>query len=301
MEESEPFEELVSRLGIIENENRILCLIAVYLGQKADQNTIQGITGILSCLLGKNEQFTTAKTRGLITSMVNGDILEREREKVISSIKVSFHTISPLGYRILLYTLLTYVIPVDPLAIEWDKTKFQDYADSEEKLIFFIIDTLLKIDPQITRVLNSLREGKKPERIKLTKPVSFSLIKTFSGKTGYTVFRVLEDLIWDNLNLNLGLTKSEIQLSIDVPVGSALNKLSGYLMVEEAWGKSKRYRLSIRGISLLPVLALLIKELSVDKSLFQSMVIPRLKEEDDFWHSFTQLGHEFFKTIFRIS
>ena len=124
---------------LIENENRLLCLIAVYLGQKADQNTIQGITGILSCLLGKNEQFTTAKTRGLITSMVNGDILEREREKVISSIKVSFHTISPLGYRILLYTLLTYVIPVDPLAIEWDKTKFQDYADSEEKLIFFII------------------------------------------------------------------------------------------------------------------------------------------------------------------
>lgn len=301
MEETEPFEELVNLLEIMENQNRILCLIAIYLGQKADQNTIQGITSILSVLLGKSEEFTTAKTRGLITSMVNGGILDRERERVISSTKVSFHTISPLGYRVLLYSLLTYVIPVDPVAIEWNKARFQDYADSEEKLILYIIDTLLKSDTKITRILKSLRDGKNPKKIRSAKPVSFSLDKIFSGKTGNTVFRILEDLIWDNLNLNIGLSKSELQSSVDVPVGSALTKLSGYLMTEESWGKTKRYRLSIRGICLLPIFALLIRQLSVDKSLFQSIFLPRLKEEDNFWLLLAELGQQFFKTIFRIS
>jgi hypothetical protein len=125
--------------------------------------------------------------------------------------------------------------------------------------------------------------------------------KVFSGKTGNTAFRILEDLIWDNLNLNLGLSKSEAQTSVSVSIGSALSKLSEFLMAEESWGKAKRYRLSIRGICLLPVFALLIKQLSVDKSLFQSMILRRLKEEDQFWHSFTELGRQFFKTIFRIS
>ncbi|MHA2156001.1 MAG: hypothetical protein ACXABU_11725 [Candidatus Hodarchaeales archaeon] len=118
MENSDPFTQLVDTLAVIENQNRILCLIAVYLGQKADQNTIQGITDILSSLLGKHEQFTTTKTRGLITSLVNGGILEREREKVISSTKVSFHSISSLGYVVLTYVLLTYVVRIDPASIE---------------------------------------------------------------------------------------------------------------------------------------------------------------------------------------
>ncbi len=233
--------------------------------------------------------------------MVNGGILEREREKVISSTKVSFHSISPLGYRVLLYILLVYVIPLDPIAFEWDTARFQQYSDSEDKLILFIIDTLLKQDKKISRILESLRTGKNPKQIRVTKPVEFSVEKIFSGKTGNTVFRILEDLIWDHLNLNLGITKSEMTSSINVPVGGALNKLNGFLMTEESWGKIKRYRLSIRGIYLLPIFALLIKQLSVDKSLFQSIILPRLKEEDIFWNHLTQLGQEFFKTIFRIS
>ena len=94
MESNDPFVKLVETLSVIENKDRVLCLLAVYIGQKADKNTIQGITDILSCLLGKDEEFTTAKTRGLITSLVNGGILERERERVISSTKVSFHSIT---------------------------------------------------------------------------------------------------------------------------------------------------------------------------------------------------------------
>ena len=179
--ESDPFVRLVETLSVIENQDRILCLTAVYIVQKADKNTIQGITDILSCLLGKEDEYTVTKTRGLITSLVNGGILEREREKVISSTRVSFHSISPLGYIVLAYVLVTYIVRKDPSSIAWDNAKFRDYADSEDKLVLFIINTLLGQIPGTNRILTSLQSGKEPRKIKLTKPLSFPVYKIFSG------------------------------------------------------------------------------------------------------------------------
>ncbi len=303
MESADPFTQLVDTLAVIEHENRILCLMSVYLGQKADRNTIQGITDILSCLLGKHEEFTTAKTRGLITSLVNGGILEREREKVISSTKVSFHSISPLGYIVLTYVLLMYIVKIDPASIHWDTSRFQDYADSEDKMILYTIDTLLTQDATLKRVLTSLRTGKEPRKIKLSKPFIIPMVKVFTGKTGNTAFKIFEELIWDYLHYNTGLNKSTIEntTEISTPISSSLNKLSGFLMVEENWGKEKRFRLSIQGIFLLPIFALLIKHFSVDKSLFPSLKLSRLKKDENFWISLTKLGQTFFKTVYRIS
>ena len=303
MESTDPFTQLVDTLAVIEHENRILCLMSVYLGQKADRNTIQGITDILSCLLGKHEEFTTAKTRGLITSLVNGGILEREREKVISSTKVSFHSISPLGYIVLTYVLLTYIVKIDPASIHWDTNRFQDYADSEDKMILYTIDTLLTQDATLKRVLTSLRTGKEPRKIKLSKPFIIPMVKVFTGKTGNTAFKIFEELIWDYLHYNTGLNKSTIEntTEISTPISSSLNKLSGFLMVEENWGKEKRFRLSIQGIFLLPIFALLIKHFSVDKSLFPSLKLSRLKKDENYWISLTKLGQAFFKTVYRIS
>ncbi|PWI46655.1 hypothetical protein CEE45_15785 [Candidatus Heimdallarchaeota archaeon B3_Heim] len=299
--ESDPFVRLVDTLSVIENQDRILCLTAVYIGQKADKNTIQGITDILSCLLGKEDEYTTTKTRGLITSLVNGGILEREREKVISSTRVSFHSISPLGYIVLAYVLVTYVLREDPSSIAWDNAKFQDYADSEDKLVLFIINTLLVQIPSTKRILTSLQSGKEPRRIKLTKPLSFPVYKIFSGKSGYNVFKLLEEVIWDHLQFNVGLSKTELSKNFSGPIGGYLNKLSTFFMTEENWGKNKRFKLSIRGVFLLPVFALLIKSLSVDKTIFQSLIITKLDENDNLWIRFTQLGHSFFKNVFRIS
>ncbi|MHA1947889.1 MAG: hypothetical protein ACXAC6_18660 [Candidatus Hodarchaeales archaeon] len=299
--ESDPFVRLVETLSVIENQDRILCLTAVYIGQKADKNTIQGITDILSCLLGKEDEYTVAKTRGLITSLVNGGILEREREKVISSTRVSFHSISPLGYIVLAYVLVTYIVRKDPSSIAWDNAKFRDYADSEDKLALFIINTLLAQIPGTNRILTSLQSGKEPRKIKLTKPLSFPVYRIFSGKSGYNVFKLLEELIWDYLQFNVGLSKVELSKGFSGPIGSYLNKLSTFFMVEETWGKNNRYKLSIRGIFLLPIFALLIKSISVDKTIFQSLIITKLDENDNLWIRFTQLGHSFFKNVFRIS
>ncbi len=298
--ESDPFTKLVDTLSVIENQDRILCLLAVYLGQKADKNTIQGITDLLSCLLGKEEEFTTAKTRGLITSLVNGGILERERERVVSSTKVSFHSISPLGYIVLVYVLVTYILRNDPSLLVWDNAKFQDYADSEDKLVLFVINTILVQIPNTKRILTSLQSGKEPRKIKLSKPLSFPVFKIFSGKSGNNVFKILEELIWDYLQFNVGLTKKELSKGFSGPIGGNLNKLS-FFMIEETWGKNKRYKLSICGVFLLPIFALLIKSLSVDKSIFQSLVITKLNDDDNLWIRFTQLGHSFFKNVFRIS
>ena len=300
MESNDPFVQLVDTLSVIENKDRILCLLAVYIGQKADKNTIQGITDILSCLLGKDEEFTTAKTRGMITSLVNGGILERERERVISSTKVSFHSISPLGYIVLVYVLLTYVLRSDPSLIPWDSAKFRDYADSEDKLVFFIINTLLSQISTTNRILTSIQAGKEPRKIKLSKPLTFPMNKIFSGKSGNNVFKILEELIWDYLKYNVGLTKKELAKDFSAPIGGYLNKLSTFLMTEEKWGKISRFKLSIRGVFLLPIFALLIKSLSVDKSIFQSLIITKLDEDDNLWIRFTQLGHSFFENLFRI-
>jgi hypothetical protein len=276
LENSDPFTQLVDTLAVIENQNRILCLIAVYLGQKADQNTIQGITDILSSLLGKHEQFTTTKTRGLITSLVNGGILEREREKVISSTKVSFHSISSLGYIVLTYVLLTYVVRIDPASIEWDTKRFQDYADSEEKMILFTIDTLIAQEPTLKRVYTSLRTGKDPSKIKLSKSL---------------------------IHYNTGFTKLGLEQSTEIPTAltGSLKKLDGLFLQQENWAKERRYRLSVQGIFILPIFALLIKHFSIDKSLFPTLKLSRLEKDENYWISLTKLGHSFFKTVYRIS
>ncbi|MHA2109111.1 MAG: hypothetical protein ACW99R_15510 [Candidatus Hodarchaeales archaeon] len=303
MENSDPFTQLVDTLAVIENQNRILCLIAVYLGQKADQNTIQGITDILSSLLGKHEQFTTTKTRGLITSLVNGGILEREREKVISSTKVSFHSISSLGYIVLTYVLLTYVVRIDPASIEWDTKRFQDYADSEEKMILFTIDTLIAQEPTLKRVYTSLRTGKDPSKIKLSKSLIIPVTKVFSGNTGYRVFKIFEELIWDYLHYNTGFTKLGLEQSTEIPTAltGSLKKLDGLFLQQENWAKERRYRLSVQGIFILPIFALLIKHFSIDKSLFPTLKLSRLEKDENYWISLTKLGHSFFKTVYRIS
>ena len=129
------------------------------------------------------------------------------------------------------------------------------------------------------------------------------MVKVFTGKTGNTSFKIFEELIWDYLHYNTGLNRSTIEntTEISTPISSSLNKLSGFLMVEENWGKEKRFRLSIQGIFLLPIFALLIKHFSVDKSLFPSLKLSRLKKDENYWISLTKLGQAFFKTVYRIS
>jgi len=300
-EEVDPFYKLVETLTVLENYNRALCLIAVYLGQRADQNTIQGITDIFSALLGKDTKATPAKVRGLITSLVNIGILERERVKMISSTKVSFHSISPLGLIALLYVLIMY-LHKDPMhRVEWENLMFVGYisGDQEENLVRFLNNSIIESNKITERFWSSLKSGKEPSKIRMSKPLELDIIKTFSGKGGTDTFKILEDLMWDYLNLNTGLSQTEIASRFESSITSNLRKL-GPLVLEEELDKTKYYRLSSLGVFILPVLALMIKELSVDQSIFHSILTKSVDKEEHPWVVLIRQARLFFKNLYRI-
>ncbi|MFX1284249.1 MAG: hypothetical protein ACFFB5_11370 [Promethearchaeota archaeon] len=299
--EEDPFIKLVETLTVLENYNRALCLIAVYLGQRADQNTVQGITDIFSALLGKETAATPTKVRGLITSLVNVGILERERVKMISSTKVSFHSISSLGLITLLYILIIYLIK-DPMhGVEWDNLMFVGYisGDREDNLVRFLNNSIIESNRITERFWTSLKSGKEPKKIRMSKPLDLDVMKTFSGKGGIDTFKILEELVWDHLNLNTGISQDELASHFEGSITSNLKKLTP-LALEEQLNKSKYYRLSSLGVFILPVLALMIKELSVDQSIFQSILTKDVNTEENPWVVLIRQARFFFKNLYRI-
>lgn len=299
--QEDPFTKLVETLSVLENYNRALCLIAVYLGQRADQNTIQGIREIFSTLLGKETTATPAKVRGLITSLVKVGILERERVKMISSTQVSFHSISPLGLIALLYVLIVYIIK-DPMhGVEWDGLMFVGYmsGDREENLVRFLNNSIIKSNKITEKFWSSLKSGKEPKKIRMSKPLDLDITKAFSGKGGINTFKILEELMWDHLNLNTGISRDEIASHFEGSITSNLNKLAP-LALEEQLDKAKYYRLSSLGVFILPVLALMIKQLSVDQSIFQSILTKDVNTEENPWIVLIRQARLFFKNLYRI-
>jgi hypothetical protein len=169
--------------------------------------------------------------------------------------------------------------------------------DSEEKLVWFLINSALSGDKITYRIFESLQSGKDPKKIR-GKPLLFNTTKMFSGKG--IAFKIYEELIWDYLNLNLGLSRKEITDHFEgTPVGSHLNKLEPFVL-EETLEKIKYYRLSIRGILILPILALMIKELSIDKSIFPSILTTRIDPEDTPWFILTRQARNFFKNMYNL-
>jgi len=301
--EEDPFFQLVETLKAVENYNRALCLLAVYLGQRADQNTIQGITDIYSALLGTEQQATPAKIRGLITSLVSVGILERERERMISKTKVSFHSISPLGNIALLYVLISFLIKNPIHGVEWDPSPLifigHMAGDSEQKLVNFLNYTTIESYKITEKFWTSLKSGREPKKIRMKRPLPLDVPKTFSGKGGSNSFKILEELIWDYLNLGTGLSHQEITGHFETSITSNLNKLSPFITVDQHH-KMKVYRLSTLGIYILPIIALMIKELSVDKTIFQSILTKNVESEENPWVVLIRRSRSFFKNLYNL-
>ncbi|MFX0015694.1 MAG: hypothetical protein ACFFB2_12230 [Promethearchaeota archaeon] len=300
--EEDPFSKLVETLAVLENYDRALCLIAVYLGQRADQNTVQGITDIFSALLGKETEATPAKVRRLITYLINVNILERESVKMISSTKVSFHSISHLGLIALLYILIMYIIK-DPMhGVEWDKLMFVGYisGDREDNLVRFLNNSLIESNKITEKFWTSLKSGKEPKTIRMSKPLDLDINKTFSGKGGIDTFKILEEILWDHLNLNIGISKDDIASHFESSITSNLNKLSPLILVEQL-DKTQFYRLSSLGVFILPVIALMIKQLSIDQSIFQSFLTKNVNTEEHPWVVLIRQARLFFKNLYRIT
>ncbi|MFX0084480.1 MAG: hypothetical protein ACFFAU_02300 [Candidatus Hodarchaeota archaeon] len=299
MSDEDPLNQLVETLKVLENPDRALCLMAVYLGQKADQNTIQGITDIYSVLVGKDTQPTASKVRGLITTLVNSKLIERERERMISSTKVSFHQISPLGEISLLYVIIFLVN--NPHEIKLDKLQFTSYmaGDSEFKLSRYIANSALKSDKQTNKILKALREGTDPSKLRQGKPVPMNIPKIFSGKGGFNSFKIFEELIWDYLHLNAGVSRTEIESHFESAIGSNINRLTP-LIHEETIGKTKYYKLSTFGIFILPILALLIRFFSVDNSILPSLLTKNFNSDKNPWIILVERAKLFFISLYKL-
>lgn len=299
--EEDPFFQLVETLKAVENYNRALSLLAVYLGQRADQNTIQGITDIYSALLGTGQLATPAKVRGLITSLVSVGILERERERMISKTKVSFHSISPLGNIALLYVLICFLIKNPVYGVEWDPLIFIGHiaGDNEQKLVHFLNYTIIENHKITEKFWTSLKSGREPKKIRMKNPLPLDVPKTFSGKGGSNSFKILEELIWDYLNLGTGLSHQELSGHFDTSITSNLNRLAPFITVDQH-DKIKVYRLSTLGIYILPILALMIKELAVDKTIFQPILTKNVESEDNPWVVLIRQARSFFKNLYKL-
>jgi hypothetical protein len=300
MSENDPLHQLVETLKALENPDRALCLIAVYLGQRADQNTIQGITDLYTVLIGKGKTATPAKIRGLITTLVKNRLLERERERMISKTKVSFHQISPLGEIALLYVSLFLIN--SPAELDLDKLQFMSYmaGDSEFKLARYLINSALKENPQTNRILTFLREGKDPDKIRAGKPTNINIPKIFSGKSGYNTFKILEELIWDYLHNDISISRVEMDNHFDTPIGSNLNRLTPF-MNEQTLGKAKYYRISTLGIFILPVFALLIKQFSLDTTILPTLLTTDVDSDKNAWFLLIEQAKAFFRALYNLS
>lgn len=293
----DPFDQLLSTFQAIENFDRSSCLLSVYLGQKIDQNTIQGITKLFQILSG-NKEATSAKVRGIITSLVNSDLLEREQERMISKTKVSFHQVSLLGENAILFILCVYLVE-NPLVVEWDSLSFISYmaGDSELKLVNFLINSLLQSNKQTGRVLEAFKSGKDPLKTRTSKALDLNITRTFRGKTGLITLKILEEIIWNYLNCELGISYTDLVGKFpESSITSNLKNLKPFI-IEEEIGNEKYYFLSTQGILILPILAFLIKQLSIERTMLPSLLNKDVSKELNVWKVLVEQARHFFLNL----
>ncbi|MHA2366555.1 MAG: hypothetical protein ACXAC7_21545 [Candidatus Hodarchaeales archaeon] len=295
----DPFKKLVDTFVSLENDNRALCLLSVYLGQRADQNTIAGIGEIYQKFLG--EEVTSGRVRGQLTGLVKAELIGRETEKLIGSTKVSFHQINLLGTIGLLWICVMSNLIENPVELPWDQTKFTDvlYERNDQNFVRFLLETFLSKIPAPAKIIKGIQGGRDIKKIRV-KPLVLNVPKTLGGQ-GKT-FKVFEEILWDYMGLtNIGLTKSQLLDSLGGdPIGRHLNKLKQILSVEKI-GKIDYYRLSTRGIFLLPIIVLLIRALTTDLIHELSDIIYDNKDSKiNPWIILTSQSNKFFRKLYSV-
>ena len=174
---------------------------------------------------------------------------------------------------------------------------FQESLKKEESsFIQFLTDTMILELKSPAKIINMVNSGSNLQKLKI-KPQELS-INLSLGKDN--TFKVFEELLFNFLNLKPGLTKTEIEEALQgESAGKYFNKL-GNLIHDEKIGKTDYYSLSTNGIMLLPVIAMFIRELSLDKSLIDSIKPVTVKENSNVWMTLSINGIKNFKKLFRI-
>ena len=258
------FAKLIETFSALENDARAIALVSVCVGQRTDSNTIAGILEIYNKL--KGEEATPSKIRGYLTSFVNTGLIDRETEKLMGSTKVGFHQITTLGLIGVLY--ICFNVIDNPTELTWDQLTFiQSLNKTEESFIQYLADIFVKELKSPAKIISMVTSGSNLNKLKIN-PQDLK-INLNLGKDN--TFKVFEELLVNFLEVRPGLTKVEIENSLNgEPVGKYFNKLTG-LVTDEKLGKINYYNLSTKGVMLLPIIAMFIRELSLDKSLIESI------------------------------
>lgn len=289
----DPFSRLIETFSVLENDNRAICLISVYIGQKTDSNTIKGILEIYNKL--KGEIITPGKLRGYLTAFVNVGLIERETEKVIGTTKVSYHQITNLGVIGVLY--LCFNLIDNPNELDWNIIQFKEQiGNDEKKFTRYLTDTFVLSLKSPAKVINLVTSGSNLTKLKII-PLDATLsISLSKDKT----FKVFEELLFNFLQFQPGLSKNKIEDSLE---GEKLNKyikrLSD-LMTEEKIGKISYYLISNKGLFLLPIIILFIRELSLDKTILEPLVSITIDDNIEPWFALTKRSILLFKKLFSI-
>lgn len=289
----DPFAKLIETFSTLENDNRAIALLSVYVGQRTDQNTVAGILEIYNRL--KGEEASAGKLRSYLTAFVTTGLIEKETEKLMGSTKVGFHQITTLGLIGVLY--ICFNVIDNPAEIKIDPDTFKDYLLKQENaFIDYLASLFTKELKSPTKIITMVNGGSNLQKLKINPQELKITINLGKDNT----FKVFEELLFNFLQIRPGLTKTEIETELQgESAGKYFNRL-GDLVTEEKIGKTSYYNLSTKGIMLLPVIAMFIRELSLDKTLIDSIKIANVDNNSIIWILLVQKAVSNFRKLFRI-
>ncbi|MHA1449414.1 MAG: hypothetical protein ACTSP4_08345 [Candidatus Hodarchaeales archaeon] len=272
-------------------------LLAVYFAQLSDDNSVARILLLYNKLSG--QETTSGKLRRNLTALYEANLIEREEEKMLGTVKVSFHRILPLGEIAILYFFAIFVLNDLFTDFKTEVFTFKETMarqDTLELARLFLRECMDK-DKTLRKYYSACKEGKNIERMKLN-PIEAKIEPVLGGKQGFT-FKIFEELLSDYLQTSAGKTKQEMAEKLERNVTPATVKSVRNLVITGKLGKITYYRLARKGIAVLPILLLLIRELSVDPEVIEARKLffyPR--KMDNPWKVMTSNAKSIFHSIY---
>ncbi|MHA2295612.1 MAG: hypothetical protein ACXAEU_23395 [Candidatus Hodarchaeales archaeon] len=265
---NDPFSRLMELITVIEHSGRGFALLSVMLAQLSDNNSVSRILFIHNKLTGQD--LTAGKLKRLVNSLVEQGLVEREQEKMLGTIKVSFHRILPLGELASLYFITMFMVndPIEELNVDLEKFQRKMKSQDSEGLIRYFLHTSIQSNRMLKKYFKACREAKNLERMKLN-PLESTIGPVLGSKTG-NPFKVFEELLSDYLQTSIGLTRQDLANNIEINVTQSMIKPLKSLIHTNKLGKTNYFRLDRKGIAILPILLFLIRELAVDPKLIKN-------------------------------
>lgn len=254
-------------MATVEHADRGTALLAVMLAQLSDDNSVSRILLLYNELIG--QETTSGKLKRLIEALIEQGLVEREQEKMLGTVKVSFHRILPLGELAAFYFIMVFILDDPFQELEIDIERFQEIMKNHdsEGLVSLFLRASMQSNKILRKYYSACRETKNLERMKLN-PLEAVISSVLGGKTG-TSFKLFEELLSDYLQTAVGLTRKELTSSLETNVTKTMVEALNPLIQANQLGKTAYYRLDRKGIAVLPLLVMLVRELAADPELIK--------------------------------